>query len=66
MIDASLAPKTQREVNIDVLTRLDRIERKVDATNGRVRDLERWKWGLGGGIAVLTVIVVPIFLRLVG
>lgn len=45
---------------------LARVESKVDKTNGRVRSLELWRAGMLGGIAVVTAIVVPLFLRLVG
>lgn len=36
------------------------LEKQVRLTNGRVRLLEKAIWGLGGGIAVLTVFAVPL------
>jgi tetrahydromethanopterin S-methyltransferase subunit G len=58
-------PRTQREVNALVLGKLHSIELKVDTTNGRVRALEKFGWAIGGGLVVLSLIVVPIFVALV-
>ncbi len=39
---------------------LERIEKKVDKQNDRVRKLELWRSGVVGGIAVLTIVVVTL------
>lgn len=49
-----------REMFDDVKNGLDRIERQTIATNGRVTQLERWKYVGMGATSVLTLIVVPI------
>lgn len=36
---------------------------QTTATNGRVRKLERFMWAAGGGLSVVTAIVVPLFLE---
>mgnify|MGYP000447449881 CR=1 FL=1 len=51
------------ELNVcinDIKTQLNRIEGKQDFTNGRVRKLEIWKGYLTGGLAILTVLVLPL------
>ncbi len=35
----------------------DRIEAQVKKTNGRVSDLEKWKYGISGALALMGVIV---------
>lgn len=45
--------------------KIDMIHEQVKCTNGRVRALESWRWGLAGGLAVLTVLVIPVLIKLV-
>ena len=33
------------------------IKTKQDQTNGRVKSLEKWKWSLAGGLAVIVVLL---------
>jgi len=40
--------------------KLDTIIKQVKETNGRVRCLERWRSFMSGGLAVLTVVVLPL------
>lgn len=55
---------------IHVDKRLDQMDagfkRRQDETNGRVSKLEKFMWSLLGGLAVVTAIVVPLFLDVVG
>ncbi len=44
---------------------LNRIEAQALKTNGRVSSLERWRYVAAGGLAVVSAIVVPIFLGMV-
>jgi hypothetical protein len=38
---------------------------RLDTINGRVGSLEKWKFAVGGGLAVVTAVLVPIFIFLV-
>lgn len=49
-----------REMMDDVRNSLQRIEIQTTTTNGRVSQLERWKYIGMGATGVLTVVVVPI------
>jgi len=44
---------------------LIRLEKKVDKQNGRVRANEKKIWAAFGGVAVVAVIVVPLFIDLI-
>jgi len=48
---------TIKELHTVLNEKLDRIENQVKFTNGRVRRLEKWRWGIGGAVAVLAFIV---------
>jgi len=48
---------TIKELHTVLNEKLDRIENQVKFTNGRVRKLEKWRWGIGGAVAVLAFIV---------
>ena len=45
---------------MDVLLRIDK---KLDLMNGRVRSLEVWRGRLQGAVTLLSLIVIPIALR---
>lgn len=45
---------------------LARIEEQVRKTNGRVGKLENWRAFITGGLAILTLLVVPILLNIFG
>jgi hypothetical protein len=43
----------------EIVRTLDRIEKQVVKTNGRVSALEKWRWIITGGIIVLGAMSVP-------
>lgn len=45
--------------------KLNSTETQTIQTNGRVNRLERWMWMSVGGLAVVSAIVVPLFLKAV-
>lgn len=56
-------PYQNREIDNmfnEIRDTLGRVEEQTKRTNGRVTSLERWKYSLGGAMAVLTALVVPI------
>jgi hypothetical protein len=59
------APQTDREILRDLWHRTRSIEEQTKMTNGRVTRLERFMWAAGGGLLVISAIVVPLFVRLV-
>ena len=38
---------------------------QVRRTNGRVSSLENWRWFITGGVAVISIIIVPIIVKLI-
>ena len=44
---------------------LVRVEGKVDKTNGRLRGVEKKVWAVGGGLVVIAVVVVPLFIDMI-
>ena len=59
---------TAREINIllePINEKLDVIFKQVTETNGRVTRLERWKSFIHGGMAILSLMVVPVMLYVV-
>lgn len=66
---------TKREIDLlitgikehisDVVVRpLERIEIQTIKTNGRVNNLENWRGYTAGAIAVIIIVVIPLFWRL--
>lgn len=47
----------------DIKDTLQRIEMQTTRTNGRVSSLENWRGFITGGLAILTVLVVPVFIK---
>lgn len=45
--------------------RLPRLQAQVEKTNGRVSSLEKFRYAAAGGLAVITVVIVPLFIKLV-
>lgn len=45
--------------------KLDRIETQTTKTNGNVRTLQIWRAYLTGGLAILSILIVPIILIMV-
>lgn len=56
-------PRSDREIlrELWALVATDLLP-QVRRTNGRVTRLERWMWSTLGGLAVISAIVVPLFL----
>lgn len=62
-------PFTNREIRSfheELRNDIKEIKTQVKTTNGRVSSLEQWKWFISGGLAILTMLVVPVILMLVG
>lgn len=47
-------------------TSLTRVETKIDHTNGRVRQLEAWKYAMMGALALLNLVAVPLVIQYFG
>lgn len=57
------------EIKSDIKTLLvnqKEIKEQVKLTNGRVRNLEGWKFFMIGGLTVLSTLVIPMFLAWFG
>jgi len=54
------------EINHSSIGRkLDRIEQRTIETNGRISKLENWRSFLTGGLAVVTIMIVPIIIWII-
>lgn len=58
------ADREIEEMFADVKEALQRIERQTTQTNGRVSALENWKWFISGGLAILSMLFVPVLLKI--
>ncbi len=59
-------PRTQAEF-VQSIWRIviEEVLPELRDTNARVTSLERWKYGILGGLAVVSAVIVPIFIVLV-
>lgn len=60
-------PYQNRELDVrfvEIKDQLDRIEGQTRKTNGRVSNLENWRWFLSGGFALTTVLIIPVLIAL--
>lgn len=56
-------PYTNREINEkweNIANALSRIEIQTTTTNGKVAELQKWRYIITGGLAVLTSVFLPI------
>lgn len=53
-----------REFFGDVKNDLAEIKAQTIKTNGRVSSLENWRYAVVGGLTVITVLIVPLFIDL--
>lgn len=59
-------PYKNREIDErhnQIISRLDNIKDQVEETNGRVTNLEMWRNRIIGAIAIVTTLMVPVFLE---
>ena len=52
-----LGEMSDRELLICSCLLINQANGKLDRLNGRVRDLELWRWGLTGGLGVVIVVL---------
>lgn len=57
-------PPTQGAILREVWKDMQIVKKQVSLTNGRVTDLEKFRWIATGALVVIGLIVVPIFLGL--
>ena len=60
---------TNREIETfleEVRTKLDEIKEQTTRTNGRLSALERWRSFITGGLAILAMLFIPVFLKFLG
>lgn len=65
MGDEEYSDKTLRVIFKGFDEKLDAIHEQARCTNGRVSSLENWRWFITGGLALLTVLVIPVLIAFV-
>lgn len=53
-----------KQIHKQINENLEEIKVEVKKTNGRVRALENWRWFITGGLAILSILIIPILLKL--
>lgn len=74
MMEFEVTPKSQADYVKAIWSRQAALDKKIDdeviprldKTNGRVRMLERFMWGIGGGLVVILYWVLPQLQKTVG
>lgn len=62
--EAPYSNRELREVFSDIKGNLNEIKLQTQLTNGRVGQLENWKWFITGGLAILGLTIVPVLLKM--
>lgn len=60
MDESPFSNREIREMIGDVTKTLTRIELQTTLTNGKVAELQKWRYIMMGAISVITVIVIPL------
>ena len=58
-------PRSDHEILRDLWFAMGEVKEQVTKTNGRVSSLEKFRYAAVGGLAVITTVVVPLFLKTV-
>lgn len=65
ILDELLDPESDHSWKRAAGLAIRNIEDQTMRTNGRVTKLERFMWAVSGGVAVISAVIVPLFLKLV-
>ena len=61
-MDEPYSNREIREFFADIKKDLSDIKSQVTRTNGRVSSLENWRWFIMGGLAIISIFLVPVIL----
>lgn len=64
MTDQPFTNREIREFVSDIKGDIQEIKEQTQRTNGRVSALEQWRWFILGGLTIISMLIVPILLRI--